>query len=222
MKKRIKLAVRTIPFCFAFAVSIISVGCKDNSIEDDRQVRFNINKIKASTNHSASTKERASKILSKWENGIIEPEPIIFFAFLTDVSNEDGTISDTLAYYSYDEDKDILGLGIREEYILGENQTKIIEEDYPVYIHDNKMKHPISAGFVAVDWRRDGKVKDQQKWDKFINKKNIIWDKPMDEIVPPVCVSVPESNKIDVWIWVYDRQGNKSEPIRLENWIESN
>ena len=36
-----------------------------------------------------------------------------------------------------------------------------------------------------------------------------------EETLPPVLVSVPDSDKVKVWVSIYDRQGNRSKPVKL-------
>jgi len=38
-------------------------------------------------------------------------------------------------------------------------------------------------------------------------------------VVPPIWISIPEPNHVDVHIYIYDQQGHKSETIRVANFI---
>lgn len=202
---------------YLFFVILLLMSCKESSSEKDNlNVIFALNKYIERPFYSEA-KPRASKALSTWENGIIDHEPILIFSFLRKVLELDDSYSDFIVLGYYDEDKDILGFGIREKHISSEKQITFIEETYPAHVHEDRLKNVVSGTWIPVDLRIEGKYKDELEWDKFINGDNIDWNQPWDKIVPPMCVSVPEPDKIEVWVWVYDRAGNKSEPIKLIN-----
>ena len=65
--------------------------------------------------------------------------------------------------------------------------------------------------------------KDEKLWQEYVSEdplENIEEYVPWEERVPPIYISIPEPDKVDVWIWIYDKAGHKSEPVKLLNYID--
>lgn len=163
-------------------------------------------------------RNRASQAISKWQNGVADSEPVLINAVL---STSEGSEEVALSLTIFDEDKDVIGFGIKEQHKRGNNHVEIIEEIYPAYIH-----YPLYR--VANVWlvepvciRTENQRKNEDLWQKYVGGSgeivSLMGVKYYD--FPPVWVSVPEPDKIDVWIWVYDKAGHKSEAVKLYNFI---
>ncbi len=197
-------------------LSLFLTGCKDSSFDEILEdIEFTVNKIKQKFQEYPDVKERADLLIPRWENQVIDPEPILVWTYLAKVRQDDNSFSYNISLFIYDEDMDVLGMGITEEHISVHNQKEIIEELYPFYFHCNYSGHPQFGYWNPVEIRIERKTKNEKKWKEFVAIKRSAWA----DTVPPICVSIPEYGKKDVWVWIYDRQGNKSRPIKLLNFI---
>jgi hypothetical protein len=154
---------------------------------------------------------RGQLALQQWKNDKIDPKPILVFA---EISKREGRPTRLNMYFS-DEDKDVMGFRIREEHFVAEGKSRIIEETYPAFVH---LSPPtVWACIFEIELRTEGKRKDENLWQAYINKNE---NDPI-EVKPPIAVSLPEPNCVDVWVWVYDRAGNQSEPVKAVTAIKS-
>jgi hypothetical protein len=207
-------------------------GCRKNSskAEDFDSVVYVLSEAMKNPIFPLDAKKRAESALSKWKNGTMDREPVLIFACVTQAY---GTEEIDLALEIYDEDEDVLGFVIREEY----TKTKVsIEESYPVYTHCTSFD-VADLHRVVVQIRDENQRKDETQWGKYTStsleelvKAHIENDQFSanslrsgqfwEETLPPVWVSIPEPNKADVWIYIYDKAGHKSEPVKLFNWLD--
>jgi hypothetical protein len=147
---------------------------------------------------------RGHLAITQWENGKVDPRPILIYAKIIR-DEEDLRV---LCMYFSDEDSDVAGFGIKEEHFVAGDKPCIVEETYPLFIRSSPSCVWISV--CDIELRNEKKQKDERLWQEYINKK----DKDTAEIKPPIIISLPEPNQVDVWIWLYDRAGNKSEPVK--------
>ncbi|MBN2130926.1 MAG: hypothetical protein JW741_15600 [Sedimentisphaerales bacterium] len=186
-------------------------------IEKDMPPRADTNDVKT----------RVEKARFLWQNGETDPEPVIFYAMF--ISPRPGPYA--LWVSGFDEDKDIVGLGIREERI-GEGGRRIVrEEQYPVYIHiapfyDELLRESI----VPIRIRDSGQAMDAQQWANYVRaepeeagegifSETAYWSSNWEETLPPVWVSFPEPNVVDVYAYAYDKAGRKSTPVQVGVWL---
>lgn len=165
---------------------------------------------------SPTAGERAQLALSMHKNGVVDPQPILIAA---GAAYSDDFKRDTVLIQQYDEEKDIVGIGIREERQGTDHAKDVLVEEYPVFTYYS------SAGIlqyrsVPIQFRRSGERKNEQQWQDFLEGKGFDQSFASDaerfwKTLPPVYVSVPEPNKVDVFVYVYDRGGHKSNPVRL-------
>lgn len=76
------------------------------------------------------------------------------------------------------------------------------------------------ASFFGKIIRDADQRKDAQRWDEYVKGEGIdvsnlqatdLWR----ETFAPVWISIPEANRVDVYVYLYDKAGRKSEPFRL-------
>lgn len=128
-----------------------------------------------------------------------------------------------------DQNEDVIGIEIRENCIDPNCCWIILEENYPVYIHCLSFDKA-SSHLIPLHIRTKCQKKDESAWSEYlkIDYRNLLknWiqknkDKPIspgdfwEQTLPPVWISRPDPNKLDVWVWVYNKAGDKSEPIKL-------
>ena len=119
----------------------------------------------------------------------------------------------------YDEEKDIVGIGIREESYGTDREKDVLVEEYPVFTYYSSTQI-LQYRSVPIQFRRSGERKNDQQWQDFLEGKG--FDKSLSsaaerfwKTLPPVYVSVPEPSKVDVLVYVYDKGGHKSNPVSL-------
>jgi len=172
-------------------------------------------------------KARVEKARLLWQNGEIDPEPVIFYAMF--ISPRPGPYG--LWVSAFDEDKDIVGLGIREERIGESGQRIVREEQYPIYVHiapffDELLRESV----VPVRIRDAGQAMDKQQWANYVHadpeeagegifSKTAYWSSNWEETLPPVWVSFPDPKVVDVYVYAYDKAGHKSTPVRVGVWL---
>lgn len=232
---------------FCEILLLLSVpGCKKSTLKKDREdpVVYAIRKAVKNPVWSSDARERADLAVSQWENGILDTVPILINACL---SRAEGCTEIMLILPIFDEDMDVLGFGIKEWHVKQNGQIETIEENYSVYAH-TPFSDVMDLHWVPVKNRTASKQKDPNLWEEyvhsdcneifqeFINSEQV--EKAIYKIylcpdvnvldlssvwaatLPPIWVSIPEPNKVDVWVWIYDKDGNKSEPVKLLNFID--
>jgi hypothetical protein len=155
----------------------------------------------------SGAKQRVQLALSKWQNGVLDREPILL---------AQGAPVPDLALFAFDEDKDLLGIGVIERYKDGVERS----EEYPVYVHARPFR-VMDKRPVPVHLRDKGQQKDESLWEEYIRGDKIDkWsmrhvDGYYQDTMPPVYVSLPDPNNVDVRMYLYDRHGSKSAPVEL-------
>lgn len=178
-------------------------------------------RIVTKTSLPEDSRKRVRDLLALYETKAFGTKPILIFAFITQAI---GAEEPDLGICFFDKDANVLGIGITEEEI-GKNKASI-EETYPVFTHS--ALNSLHYGIIPIKLRSASEHKDPVVWAEYekTNPESLVqWliDNNTPERVPdwwlftlpPVWVSNPDPNKLDVWVWVYDKAGNKSEPIEL-------
>lgn len=197
-------------------VPIYVFGCEKSSppVEDEfirrRSVRF-CRKVIADPKSSKHAKSLAEEILRKRDNDIIDPEPVLVDAGLTQPEGRHVTI---LVVGISDEDGDLAGIGIRELHAKPDGYSLSIEEEYPVFGYASTKA--ASYYIFKATIRKGNERKNEKDWKEYLDAG--LWDR---DHMPYLWISVPEPGKIDIEIWVYDHAGHKSELVTLDNWIPS-
>jgi hypothetical protein len=93
---------------------------------------------------------------------------------------------------------------------------------------------------VPIRIRDCGQAMDAQQWGDYVRAepeeagdgtfaRAVYWSCNWLETLPPIWVSFPERNVVDVYAYAYDKAGHKSTPVRVgallgvrdEEWLES-
>lgn len=202
---------------FGFCIVVYLQYTKDAPQKTEQEIREGLGKFGVRGLHNdldrfKSTSDVAQRIktaIRLWENNTCDPVPILMYAVIDNV-NDENVLRMGLSFS--DEDSDIVGFGIREESRNEAAKEPIIEEIYPVFVHSSPPSVWISL--FPIQERTVGKRKDENLWKHYPESSTA-------DVRPPIIVSVPDPNNVDVWIWLYDQAGNKSEKIKAFNKAEA-
>jgi hypothetical protein len=132
------------------------------------------------------------------------------------------------------EHRDLHGLRIMEQFVDANGVIFTLKEDYPVWI-DSSYAPSWGRDSVNVHFRQH---KDEQLWQQYLEDVRVrqelaaknkeaqaageavfhIETKKME--IPPVWLSLPEPNKVRVFVSVYDRAGNESEAVEIKDVLD--
>jgi len=169
--------------------------------------------------------KRAELALSKWQNSRLDSEPILLTGELGETTGKE---TKHLSFFAFDEDKDIVGIGIIEEYVDASGLSTTLTEEYET---TGKGPYPpdeaVQAFSFVVQIRDAGQRKDVKKWNEYLSAKSGRSNTERDmaptgetlPAMPTIWISIPEPNQVDIHIYIYDKQGHKSETIRARNLI---
>jgi hypothetical protein len=216
----------------ATIILIILVGCKKENVDleevMDHSARDLLTSAAKKTAWPSDVRSRAKSALEKLDNGILDTEPILVQAIIDVVEPNN---EPALFIIFFDENKDLRGLRIKERYTNSDRSTTTIEEDYPVFVN---TLDTIVAAYVRfpIHIRDKDQRKDKCAWLEYANRN-------LDELIhlniderhrdssdtrpqgipfektPPIYISVPDPNRVDVEASIYDREGNESDSIDL-------
>ena len=173
-------------------------------------------KEKAKAKGRGADEQRVELAMSKWQNHTLDPEPILITAGINKpIGYEDMYIG----MFTFDEDMDVLGLGIIEDYSDVNGLETTLTEEYPVFVYRMKPE-VLDLRLFPVQIRDAGQRKNEKRWNEYIKGEGIDVNdvrrlKHWRETLPPVWVSNPEPNKVNVFVYIYDQEGHKSVPIKL-------
>jgi len=164
---------------------------------------------------SPEIKQRALIALAKWRNDQIDGEPILFLALLSQPVKSPPVLCLNL----FDEGLDVLGFGIEERWHDANGVSQSCFEEYPVFAHRQQSDF-IPFHFVPVQIRQSGQRKDAQQWDEYLKGDGLGTGDPLStedwrKTLPAAWVSIPEPNGLSSRVYIYDRAGQKSEPVEL-------
>ena len=151
--------------------------------------------------------QRGQTALHLWENDICDPVPILIYAI---IKKDYKNVPRMCMYYS-DEDRDLVGFGIREVNRIANKEDHIMEETYPIFEHSSPPA--VWRNLFDFEERTLGKSKNKESWSIFVNN-------PDAESHPSIISSIPDPNNIDILVWLYDRAGNQSKPVKAVNEME--
>jgi hypothetical protein len=222
-------------FAIIFLLSTLP-GCGKESSESENHdpVIWVLRDIIKKPELPVHVRNRAELAISHWQNDVVDCKPILVHAVLGKPQGVDKVI---LGLIIFDEDRDTVGFVIKEEYVDSNGVKTTLEEDYPAYVHCLPFA-VVDAHWVAIQIRDKHQQKDEQLWSEYVNtdfeqlvNKHIRSDdfsiesfypgKFWEDTLPAVWVSIPEPNKVGVWIYVYDKAANKSEAVKLLNFTKN-
>jgi len=198
-------------------------GCEKRKANSDRVLHY-LRGLVDKSKDNVNMRQRGQLAISKWQDGVMDPVLFIIDAVMMTGSDEDGE-GTSLVLIIYDEDADYLGF-VAEEEIVDSNgviTTKLVEK-YPVFNHLSYSSE-VEFKFLPVLVRNENQRKPEEQWLKYINtplqqqkdeykertKKNWTWRSTL----PPMWISIPDPDKVNIHVRAYDRAGNLSERISL-------
>ena len=201
---------------------ILVLGCRRRKSHIDPVMHFLQEMINRSDEPDIDQRLRLA--ISKWQNGVVDPEPILIRGIIGDTAIRGEEIM-FLTLITFDEDVDLVGFVIEEEHMDSNGNSTMLMEKYPVLTHISDLGVVMWKG-IPVLVRDKSQRKPDDQWQKYVSTplqqleeeymrrtKKIYWS--WRDTLPPVWVSVPEPNRVDVWIRVYDRAGHLSERVAL-------
>ena len=150
-------------------------------------------------------------------------EPSVWHAVILDLPDREYR----LAIGYVDVDSDVVGIGIEETH-RGVNADKetVLREEYPV-LYGTRAPGSWILG-VPVQLRDRNQTKDENAWNEYTEQyreREEAWAECADEYngnwgwwekeMPPVWVSLPDPNTVDVNVYLIDRSKHKSKPMKL-------
>ena len=204
MKKQIGKGAPVIFLAFL----AVSSGCKDDIVLSDLQT-LKPRAIKV------GTEDRIEQALSKWKNKSLDPKPILIFAGITVPLKPEPHF----CFATFDEDRDLLGLVIEENFTDANGVTTATVEEYPVFAH-RPVTTVVEFCLLPIHLRDAGQRKDVQQWQDYVAGHAVDPARMRDvsyyrKTLPPIWISISKPNRADVHVYVYDRAGNRSEGIVL-------
>jgi hypothetical protein len=190
-------------------------------------------------------KERLRHVIDTYKNKKMDPVPELVYAAL---SKPVGSQEIIIILAVLDEDEDIFGFTVKEESQDTNGTLVTLEEDYPIFAHCPAVGVVNSYSF-GISERSDKQSKNEKLWadhlamDFDAHMKKQIGPPPPDSSehwfskynqyadqvwqlwessVPPIYISIPDSDKIHVKIHVYDKAGNVSNTVELDAKLEIN
>jgi len=155
-------------------------------------------------NIEGDSEKRLINAISKWDNGVVEKVPELICASLHSIVGKDKYY---LVLLFSDEDANVAGFGIREQSVSQEKPS--VDEIYPIFV---KPPSAVYRPLVPVNLRTMGERKDESAWNDYINN-------PMKLEEPPVWITVPKKNNIEVEVFIYDSDGNISNSVSVQSFL---
>ncbi len=121
------------------------------------------------------------------------------------------------------EGQDLLGIRVRERYVLPNGVESIFEESYPVFAHGVRrmdLYAALSGGFleesvyVPIHFRSGNRVKDEQQWQAFLDRVDR-GETSKETDTPPVWITMPDPNAVEVFVSIYDMKGRESKSLAV-------
>jgi hypothetical protein len=203
-----------------------SVGCDRVSEDDDKTREHDVKSLREVLQASwvpADAKERTQEVLKIYESGAREEKPIVILALLHEWATP--TPYHYLRLWVFDQRKDRLGIGVKEEWSDPNGSRIVLEEQYPVCAQLPTETYQVVS--VPAQIRSVGQRKDEKLWadwvamdfDKLV-EKTLPSGSPTQiyqlwkDMVPALWVSLP-SEKGSVSVYVYDKAGHKSNAVNV-------
>ncbi len=182
-----------------------------------------------SENASVQGRGLARSVVQRWDNGVVDPEPVLIEAWLErgmldeytgrmtyGLDGPSGTAPGALSVLAVDEDRDLCGVRIRERYVLPNGVESSFGETYPAYLGRPSKSIIGGATVIPVHFRSGNRVKDERRWRAYADR--VMRDGPSRNMeTPPIWITPPDPNAVEVFVSVYDEKGHESRavPVRL-------
>ncbi|MEN6578899.1 MAG: hypothetical protein ABFD90_21325 [Phycisphaerales bacterium] len=166
-------------------------------------------------------KAAITRLRTRADRGFGTPEPILIRASLCRTT----CLGVTLSIIAIDQDADTAGLRIKEAILALDGQIGSLTEDYPAYIRGMPV-FDLDA-LLPVTIRSSGQRKDHGAWEAFLidsydwlsrKRSGATLDQRRHGLsMPSVWISIPEPDKVRVFVCLYDRQRHESDYVEVEN-----
>ncbi len=190
--------------CFVAAISL--TGCKDDSPKLSDMEKASSHSMRFLLKRSPPYSEQLQKAANLWENGVCDPEPILFDAILAKWDSSDTVFG----IISSDEDNDLQGIIVREKHA-----ADIFEETYPVFVGGGFQVPIYAGGITMARIRTQNQRKNEELWEQYAALAAEVGENEPLPAAPPLWISIPEPNEVEVWVQLYDKAGNKSNQVKL-------
>ncbi len=207
---------------FVSFLILTTSGCDKRKARSDPVLDY-LRWIVSKSGDRVNMRQRAQLAMSKWQDGVTDPEPFLIDVAMRGANVEDGGRM-SLVLIIYDEDADYIGCVVEEEYVDSNGVTTTLVEKYPVFTHVDRGE--VHFRFVPVLLRDKNQRKPDEQWQKYVSTplqqlqkeykkrlKKTHWS--WRDSLPQVWVSIPEPNKVYVRLRAYDRAGHQSEQMNL-------
>jgi len=150
---------------------------------------------------SPKSRKLAQFARRKLENKTIDREPILVDARLADFQGHPVK----LVLLVYDETYDINDFEIIEKYYDKDGNVVTTKQAKYSMLFDSNC--PFICGYYRMPYEinLEGQNDRMEK----------IYDKNVEKEVSSISIPIPEPNKVDVYLYVYDKEGNKSNRVEL-------
>ena len=195
-------------------IFVVILGCKkkSTSVHDISQIhRIQNIQNKLDKPIDPMVQKRIDKAILECGNKKQDTVPILFFAEVRRPKDRE-QIYLYLAFY--DEDANLLGIGIREK---SNNPDKCMEERYPIYI-----EHSQPAAWQAIlpvsERRNKDQCKDETVWSLYMRSEGGF--SISEEKIPIIWISLSDYKDDMPEVFLYDKDGNVSEFLQIENKLD--
>ncbi len=170
-------------------------------------------------------KKYRNMALEKWQNGVLDPEPILLGVQLSKSSKDHRPY---LTVVTFDEDRDIAGVGVEEQLSdANGRKTEVIVEEYSIAAHLNQSDaiDVICTLRVPVQIRDAAQRKDPNAWEQYVAhpfdySTGTERVKRWRQDLPPIWISAPKPHAVNIRIYAYDRAGHKSDAVEALNRLD--
>jgi hypothetical protein len=185
-----------------------------------------------SENASPEKRELAREVVQRWDNGVVEPEPILLEAWMTRGKLDEetgkmtydspldgsGTAPTALYLLVVDEDDDLLGIHVREKHVLPSGVESSFEETYPAW-GGGRQKSLLGVTLIPVYPRSGNRVKDEAQWQAYVDHVGRK-DGSAKMTQPRIWITEPDPNAVSISVSVYDKKGHESDTVSVRpSWM---
>ncbi len=163
------------------------------------------------------------RLKARTAKGSPTPEPLLVRASLCRIK-EGGAALNIVAV---DQDRDVIGLRVKEAYVDSNGRTTSQVEAYPAYLERYTPWRFEEEPLLPVAIRDRGQRKDFVAWEVYlidcynllaeIRSGTKVSQRIYGPAMPPVWISKPEGNNVRIFVCLYDGQGHESEYVEVED-----
>ena len=196
-----------------------SDACAIREVSNDSIRQFLMNGVRQAPDGSVWKKYRALA-LERWQNGVLDPEPILLVAQLSKSSKDQRPY---LTVIAFDEARDTADIGVEEQRSdANGGKTEVIVEEYPIAAHLSQSDaiDVICTLRVPVQIRDAAQRKDTGAWEQYV-AHSFDYSTGTERVkrwrqdLPPIWISAPKPRAVNIRIYAYDRVGHRSDAVEV-------